>query len=57
MHTEEIPISKTVYTEEVYIYTNQFITQKKKDNVYISVTYIHQSDYYPEEVRECTHNR
>ena len=46
-----------MYAEEVPIYTNQSITQRRYDNVYRRGTYIYQSIYYTEEVRQCIHKR
>jgi len=48
---------KTVYTEEVSIYTNQSITQRKYDSVYRRGTYIYQSINYAEEVGQCIQKR
>jgi len=46
-----------VYTEEVYIYTNQSITQRRKDSVYRRGTYIYKSFNYTEEVRQGIQKR
>ena len=70
MHTEEVPIyiyiyipinqlhkeGKTMYAEEVPIYTNQTITQARLESVHRRGTYIYQSINYTEEVRKCIHN-
>ena len=44
-------------TEEVPIYTNQSITQRKYDSAYRRDTYIYQSINYTEGVRQCIQNR
>jgi len=60
VHTEEVLYisinqlhrgGKTVDTEEVPIYTNHSITQRRKDSAYRRGTYIYQSINYTEEVR------
>ena len=61
--------SRTGYTEEVPIYTNQSITQRRYASVhrrgtyicqsikYTGGTYIYQSINYTEEVRQCIQKR
>ena len=46
-----------MYTEEIPIYTNHLIAQRKSDNVYRRGTYIYQSFNYTEEVRQCIQKR
>ena len=46
-----------MFTEEVPIYTNQSITQRRKDSVYRRGTYIYQSFNYTEEVRQGIQKR
>jgi hypothetical protein len=46
-----------VYTEEVSIYTNQSIRQRRQHNAYRRGTYIYQSINYIEEVRQCIQKR
>jgi hypothetical protein len=46
-----------MYTEEIPIYTNHSITQRRKDDAYRKGTYIYQSFNYTEEVRQFIHNR
>jgi hypothetical protein len=46
-----------MYTEDVPIYTDQSITQRREDNVYRRGTYIYQSFSYTEEVRQCIQKR
>jgi len=48
---------KTVYTEEVPIYTNQSITQRRKDSACKRGIYIYQSINYTEDVRQCIQKR
>ena len=42
-----------MYTEDVPLYTDQSITQRRKDNVYRRDSYIYQSFNYTEEERQC----
>ena len=42
-----------VYTEEVPLYTNQLIIQRRKDSVFRRGTYIFQSVNYTEGVGQC----
>ena len=42
-----------MYEEGVAMYTNQSITQRRYDSVYIRGTYIYQSINYTEEVKQC----
>ena len=49
--------SKTVYREEVPIYTNVSNIQRRYDSVYRRGTYIYQSINYTEEVRQYIHKR
>jgi hypothetical protein len=46
-----------MYTEEVPIYTNHSITQRKYDNVYRRGTYIYQSINYTKKVRQSIKKR
>ena len=48
---------KTVYTEEVSIYTNQSITQMKYDSACIRGTSIYQSINNTEEIRQGIEKR
>ena len=48
---------KTVYTEEVPIYNNHSITQRRKDSVCKRGIYIYQSINYTEDVRQCIQKR
>jgi hypothetical protein len=52
-----IGIYRYLYTEEVPIYTNQYITQRRYYNVYRRGTYIYQWFNYTEEVRHCIQKR
>jgi hypothetical protein len=46
-----------MYAEEVPIYTNQSITQRRKDSVCKRGIYIYQSINYTEDVRQCIQKR
>jgi len=46
-----------MYTEQVPIYINQSITQRRSDSVYRRGTYIYQAINYTEEVRQCIQKR
>jgi hypothetical protein len=46
-----------MYTEEIPIYTNHSITQRRKDDAYRRGTYIYQSINYTEDVRQCIQKR
>jgi hypothetical protein len=46
-----------MYIEEVPIYTNLSITQRRYDSVYRRGTYIYQSINYTEEGKQCIQKR
>ena len=46
-----------MHTEEVPIYTNILITQRREDSGYRRGTYIYQSFNYTEEERQCIQKR
>jgi hypothetical protein len=46
-----------MHKEDVSLYTNQSITQRRYDSVYKRGTYIYQSIHYTEEVRQCIQKR